>query len=104
MTPILRAIFNDKHIEDKFFVFTNPLYWVYMLFLFIVLPLEVFVWGEIREWWFILVKVRHMPRENLANFEGKLSRIKYKTRYGHFKIRVFTKMAVKRLSTLNQQQ
>ena len=98
---LFRDLFVEPNREDKFFALTNPLFWVYigasfiigMVYICAIIAIE-----EAQDWWFLMVKVRGLPKERLANWEANLNRLEYKTRYEMFKKRITMKIIAKRLS------
>ena len=95
-----RDLFSDGYIEDKFFAYTNPLFWVYMALVVVWASVKVIIIEEGREWWFVLVKV-HFIDLSKHNWQNPVPGLKPRTKYERFKKRVFMRTVAKRLSTKN---
>jgi len=50
--------------EEDFFMWTNPLYWTYMLIIGLGV-LGMILWGELKEWRFYFFRMGSVPTERL---------------------------------------
>ena len=64
---------------DKFLIVTNPLSWVYFLYLLVV-DFITLVWVKsgINDWWFILVKARKLSKKEKNAIANNLEQLEPK--------------------------